>query len=67
MELNYLKSLESIRRKSNILLENKQFLTSFNLGLENLDEIALDIIKLIKRDYATVNDIPMHSRRVTFN
>ncbi|KAI8915544.1 hypothetical protein EDD86DRAFT_196302 [Gorgonomyces haynaldii] len=62
----HLLTLESIRERAHLLLNNPKYLNHFDLHLEKLDEAADRIIQLIKRDYKTPQDIPPHSRKRHF-
>jgi hypothetical protein len=62
MSVAHLKSLDSIRFRSSLLIENPQKLKNFDLHLEELPAVAAEVVKLVKRDYESPHEIPPHSR-----
>lgn len=60
--IDYLRSLQSIRDQSNILLSHPHNLQCFDLDLTKIQSVVDKILFLIKRDYTSPADIPSHSR-----
>lgn len=60
--ISYLKQLTTVRSRTSYLLKYPQYLTAFDLHLENLPLVTSHVLELIQRDYATLADIPPHSR-----
>ncbi|KAJ3035871.1 hypothetical protein HDV00_003344 [Rhizophlyctis rosea] len=58
----YLRTLPSIRARTSLLLSHPEHLKNFTLDLGALPKVVDLVVELIKRDYLTPGDIPMHSR-----
>lgn len=66
--MDYLQTLPAIRVKSQKVYEaTKEKKGVFELNEDNLNMVVNKVIELIKRDYPSPNDVPMHSRWRHFN
>ncbi|KAI3652503.1 hypothetical protein MP228_001928 [Amoeboaphelidium protococcarum] len=63
-QIQYLKSLDSVRQQSQKVLECglKGNLKYFNVDMSQLSLVVDYVDQIIKRDYKSVKDIPMHAR-----
>ncbi|KAH6599083.1 hypothetical protein BASA50_003293 [Batrachochytrium salamandrivorans] len=58
----YLKSLGSIRERTQLVLQQPQHLQHFDVHLDQMDAVVNAVMMLIVRDYSSPTDIPPHSR-----
>ncbi|KAJ1341183.1 hypothetical protein BSLG_004247 [Batrachochytrium salamandrivorans] len=58
----YLKSLGSIRERTQLVLQQPQHLQHFDVHLDQMDAVVNAVMMLIVRDYSNPTDIPPHSR-----
>ncbi|KAI9140473.1 hypothetical protein BKA69DRAFT_1125725 [Paraphysoderma sedebokerense] len=63
-QVTYLKSLPAVRDRAHQVLEKgiQGSLQCFNVDMSKLDDVVNFVADLIKRDYASPNDVPPHSR-----
>ena len=65
-ETTYLRSLKSIREKCSLLLSHPEHLQHFIVDLDKMTMVVDLVLSLIKRDYASPDSIPPHSRQRHF-
>jgi hypothetical protein len=58
----YLRSLKAVRERTSLLVAHPDKLQSFDVHIDNVEKVADLIVTLIKRDYASIGDIPPHTR-----
>ncbi|KAJ3321069.1 hypothetical protein HDV06_004627 [Boothiomyces sp. JEL0866] len=60
--IDHIKSLDSIRLRTNLIFSHPECLQNFDVDLSKLPAVADLVVDLIRRDYKSPSDIPPHSR-----
>ncbi|KAJ3258659.1 hypothetical protein HK103_003448 [Boothiomyces macroporosus] len=60
--IEHIKSLDSIRLRTNLVFSHPECLQNFDIDLSKLPAVADLVVELIKRDYKSPAEIPPHSR-----